>query len=379
MRVARVVLATVASLGFGLMVGGAQAADPNVTITITPIPGTVNLRVPPSTTQAAYRVSIVNGSTNVLNEVQFRAHTRIDQTTAGTKFVEVDAAACGVAAGSNGAGLACNFGQLRGGAAPASANSRSFTVVFEAPSSGAQLFLDWTATYKEGGSDNNGNSSPSNDSQSGSTATALVSSAFGNDKQLRSYFAKTTGALLSTRTGVPSDTDLWTTTVRIPSGVASGEARIVEDQDPNSCSPVIPSCVLSAIKVPGVYPDATPGDADLRFLVITLRRDATSIPSGVQIARSPVFYTPGTVDDAGVFQPAYPANPAFPVQLKLCKDIGGAPSVAPAGTPPEQAALLQHCIKSFQEYPKNPAKAPPGLAGDWEWVIWATENGRIAW
>ena len=275
--------------------------------------------------------------------------------------------------------MSCSFCQLRGAGADPAANSRSFVVVFEAPTSGERLYLDYGATYKEGGTDNNGNSSPTNDSQTGSAFATLVTSAASSDKQLRSYFARTTGALLYTRTGVPSDTDTWTTAVQIPAGVASGEARIVEDSPASSCSnPVIPTCVRTAIRVPGSYPDATPLDGDVRFLVFTLRRDATTIPTGAQIAKSPLYYTPGTIDENGVFVETYPNSTEFPVQLKLCKDIGGAPSVAAAGTPPAIAAQQQHCIKSFQEYSKNPAKAPPGLAGDWEWVLWATENGRIS-
>ena len=360
-----------------LAAGRALAADPSVVITVTPVPDTVNLRVQTSTTQAAYAVTLVNRSTNVLNDVRFTARTRVDAAGAGTGFVEGNYARFGATPGSNGTAVSCSFGQLRGGGADPAANSRSFVVVFEAPASGERLYLDYGATYKEGGTDNNGNSSPTNDSQTGSAFATLVTSAASSDKQLRSYFARTTGALLYTRTGVPSDTDAWTTTIQIPSGVVSGEARIVEDSDPNSCSPVLPNCVRSAVRVPGSYPDETPLDADVRFLVFTLRRDATTIPTGAQIAKSPIYYTPGTIDDTGAFVPAYPGSTAFPVQLKLCKDIGGAPSVAAAGTPPAITAQQQHCIKSFQEYSKNPAKAPPGLAGDWEWVIWATENGRM--
>ena len=42
----------------------------------------------------------------------------------------------------------------------------------------------------------------------------------------------------------------------------AGEARIVEDSDPNSCSPVIPQCVRSAVSVPGTYTDKTLQDAN---------------------------------------------------------------------------------------------------------------------
>lgn len=367
-----------ACTGALLALGGpARAADPNVSITVTPIPDIVNLRVQASTTQAAYRVDIVNNSTNVLNEVRFSAGTRVDAGPAATRYVEDSSADCGLAPGSQ-TQLSCSFGQLRSGSASPADKSRSFIVVFEAPASGERLYLDWVATYKEGGTDNNGNSSPSNDSQSGSAFASLVTSAFSSDKQLRSYVAAATGALLFTRTGVPSDTDPWTTTVQVPSGVLSTEARIVEDSDPNSCSPVVPTCVRSALSVPGQYTDATPLNADVRFLVTILRRDASTIPTGAQIAKSPVFYEPGALDANGAFQPSYPGNAAFPVQLKLCSAIGGAPSVPAAGTAPALAAQQSHCIKSFQEYSKNPAKAPPGLAGDWEWVIWGVENGRIS-
>ena len=373
------------SLACTLLTGAAQAADPDVGITVTPLPATVNLRVLGSTTQAAYKVEIVNRSTNVLNKVRFQASTRIDPaaTPAGTRYVEDTSAQCSLAAGSQTL-LSCDFGQLRG-ASQAGTSSASFVVVFEAPSTGQRLYLDWKATYQEGGTDNNGNSSPSDDSQSSddpgkSVFTALATSAQSSDKALRSYFAASTGALLFTSTGVPSgppSTDGWTTTVRIPTG-AAGEAHIVEDSDPASCSPVIPSCVRSAISAPGRFIDNTPQDGTVGFLVVTLRRDASTIPTGAQIAKAPLLYEPGTIAANGVFQPSFPGNAAFPVPLKLCADIGGAPSLPrPEDSTPALAEQRKRCIKSFQAYPKN-AKAPPGLAGDWEWVIWSIENGRIS-
>ena len=367
------------ALASTVFAGGARAADPNVVITVTPIPATVNLRVGASTTQAAYRVDILNNSTNVLNNVGFAASTRIDPAAspAGTKYVEDNSAQCGLAAGSQ-TRITCNFGQLRG-ARQGGQNSAGFVVVFEAPSTGTKLFLDWKATYQEGATDNNGNSSPSNDSQAGSAVTTLVTSATVDDKKLRSYFAASTGALLFTSTGVPSgppSPDGWTTTVKIPTG-APGEAQIVEDSDANSCSPVLPLCLRSAVSVPGSFLDPTPGDADVRFLVLTLRRDASTIPSGAKIGNAPLLYEPGSLDANGVFQPSFPGDPAFPVTLKLCSALsGGAPSLPAAGTPPALAAQQKRCIKSFQAYPKN--KAPAGLEGDWEWVIWAIENGRIS-
>ena len=157
-------------------VGGAHAADPNVVITVTPIPAEVNLRVGTSSTQAAYEVKIVNKSTNVLNDVRFEAGTHIDavDALAGTNYVEDNSAQCGTVNGSP-TRIACNFGQLRG-ARQAGQNNASFIVVFEAPSTGQKLFLGWSATYQEGATDNNGSSSPTNDSQSGSAFTTLRTS-----------------------------------------------------------------------------------------------------------------------------------------------------------------------------------------------------------
>ena len=270
------------ALACSAFAGGAHAGDPDVAITVTPLPATVTLRMGASTTQAAYRVDIVNRSTHVLNEVRFEASTRISPavTPAGTRYVEDDSAQCGPAPGSQTL-VACNFGKLRGRREP-DANHASVVVVFEAPATGERLFLDWRATYKEGSKDNHGNSSPTNDSQSSAEPGKSVFATLAppNDTQLSSFFAASTGALLFTSTGVPSgppSDDRWTTTVRVPPGTA-GEARIVEDSDPNSCSPVIPQCVRSAVSVPGTYTDKTLQDANTGFLVITLRRDASTIP-----------------------------------------------------------------------------------------------------
>ena len=89
------------------------------------------------------------------------------------------------------------------------------------------------------------------------------------------------------------------------------------------------------------------------------------------------MYEPGTIDAEGVFQPRFPGDCACPVRLKLCSEIGGAPSLPPPGTPPALAEQQKRCIRSFQVYPKTPG-TPAGLQGDWEWVIWAIENGRIS-
>ena len=369
------------SLACGFFAGGAQAADPNVAITVTPIPASVNLRVGDSTTQAAYLVQIVNNSTNVLNDVRFTARTRIDPAAspAGTKYVEDDSALCGLTSGSQ-TELTCSFGQLRG-ARQGGQNSAGFVVVFEAPSTGAKLFLDWSATYQEGATDNSGSSSPTNDSQNSNEPgkavfTTLVTSTAVDDKRLRSYFAASTGALLFTSTGVPSgppSADSWTTTVKIPTGSAD-EAQIVEDNNGGqSCTGVLPLCLRSAVSVPGSFADAGVG-----FLVITLRRDASTIPNGAKINAAPLLYEPGTLDTSGMFHPSFPPSAGFPVSLKLCSAlIGGAPSMPDPNTPPALAAQQKRCIKSFQAYPTN-NKAPPGLQGDWEWVIWAIENGRIS-
>jgi len=40
-------------------------------------------------------------------------------------------------------------------------------------------------------------------------------------------------------------------------------------------------------------------------------------------------------------------------------------------------AQQMRCIKSFKAYPKS-QQVPAALQGDWEWVIWAIENGRIS-
>jgi hypothetical protein len=329
-----------------------------------------------STTQAAYKVGIVNKSTNVLNDVRFTARTRIDPAASptGTKYVEDTSAQCGPAPGSQ-TELTCSFGQLRG-ARQGGQDSASFIVVFEAPSTGAKLFLDWSATYQEGATDNNGSSSPTNDSQAGSAFTTLRTSAAFSDTKLRSYFAASTGALLFTSTGVPSgppSADGWTTTVKIPPG-ARDEAQIAEDNnDGHSCGPVLPLCLRSTISVPGSF-----HDPDVGFLVITLRRDASTIPTGAKISNAPLLYEPGSLNAGGGFEAQFPPSLGFPVTLKLCSALpGGAPSMPDASTPPALAAQQKRCIKSFQAYPKND-KAPPGLQGDWEWVIWAIENGRIS-
>jgi hypothetical protein len=135
-------------------------------------------------------------------------------------------------------------------------------------------------------------------------------------------------------TGIAGADDKWTTTVAVPSFAS---AEVSEDEsDLNSCSADLTQCFTSSLRIPGEF----------TRLVITLRRDASTIGPGAKIANAQVFYAKDGVNF---------------VALAACTSAGPAPG--------------QPCIASRKVYTKQSDPLLPDAWGDWEFVIWALDNG----
>lgn len=331
-----------AMLGWGLG-GTAWAAAGDVTVTIVPLPTVVSLSTDAQTTRAAYQVGIRNNTSNVLNRVSLRGWTAVvGADGAVAPFVEALAGTPSPCAGdpADATAVVCDFGRLTGSGSAGS--TRSFIAIFDAPKAGGSIGFTAVATFKEGTSDQPGNP-PSNDTTVASASTEL--SADVPLDQAKSYIPSRGASLFTGPTGVATDNDRWTTTIKVPS--ATTAAIFEDDNGGNSCSAAVPTCFGSTVTVPGSFGGP--------YLEITLRRDATLIPSNAKIGDVAVLYQA----DGVALENAVPLPP--------CSQLpGGVPN-----------ADNKRCVKTRTAYGKG-GNVPLQFRGDWEFLLLAIENGRVS-
>lgn len=316
--------------------GLASAADPNVVVSVTAAPSTVTFSRPSASpalpTYAAYTVTIANNGNNTLNNVVFTGTTAValvNGPAASAPFFQSSGLACQTTSAGT-ASIACPIGQLRAGG-----DSRTFTVLFNAPVQGTlpaptdAVNFSWTFNYAEGPNDNPG--AAHQDTQFGTTVTALGTP---TDSQVRSFVPAGGATIFTGLSGVATAADPWTTTVTIPS---LAEATVVESLLLQSCSADLLTCNASDLTIPGSFAQ----------LVITLRRDKTTIKPGAKINNAEVTYAQDGVN----FTP-----------LQSC-DVTGGPA---PGVP---------CLAARKAYTKKNAPSAEWI-GDWEFIIFALDNGQ---
>lgn len=325
-----------------LLGGAALAGSPKVDVDVVAVPASVTYSLPTATpplaSRAAYQVKIKNESRHVLNHVRFVAATTVEGAVATAAFVEASGLACETTNAEQ-TSINCPVGQLGSGA------SASFVLVFDAPAAGTGIKLGWTAYYGEGQRDRQHASH--GDTQYGQVVTALTAP---DPSAVRSYVPSSGATLYTGSTGVPTKSDPWTTSVTVPKAAV---AEVVEDADPNSCSPDYTVCVRSTLTIPGSFD----------HLTITLRRDASTLRSCANIANAVLRYEPGAYNAAGVFVPS-----GSPVDIVKC-------DLLPGRMP---NASYPRCVDSRIAFTKKNAPNPQ-LVGDWQFVLKALENGRISW
>jgi hypothetical protein len=183
---------------------------------------------------------------------------------------------------------------------------------------------------------------------------------------------------------VPPINDPFTTTVIVPAGSASTTASVAEREIAASCS-ANPRCFESKLVIPGSFD----------FLTIILRRDRTTLMKSAPPKGGGHDHAPGKGHDKGhghghdddddddgrysgqsaidqaivkYFPDDDPAHPDKFIIVPNCSVVAG-------GLPTPK----HPCIQSRKAYPtQNSYKSPvpPGLEGDWEFVIRALDNGR---
>jgi hypothetical protein len=209
--------------------------------------------------------------------------------------------------------------------------------------------LAWSSVFDEsvgGGSD-------------GSSATECTPLAAPSADEFSSFLPQSAVAT-SVFTGVACDaingcaatpTDTWTTTVNLPGASQATTATLIDTVATVACAPDLLTCSTSTVTIPGTFAN----------LLITLRRDATTIANGAKIANAQIVYD----------NPAHPdPRIAYPLTLLSCEDTTWGP-LPQSGIP---------CVNLRTAYPKKSTPkrpVPAGYEGDWEFLIKAIDNGRF--
>lgn len=334
-----------------------NAQQPSVTYAADGVPASGrNPAQPALVTYSGYRVTVKNwgvSSNNTVNNVVFTAESAVlpsDGRIAAYSPPAVGFTCQAVTATK----VSCALGQLKVG------DSRDFYIYYLAPkaptnSATGTLNLGWTLNYAEGANDSTGASRL--DTQTGTATVGLgtfnplnVKSSVPPAKQVQVF----TGAY-----GVATSTDPWTTSVVVPTlNTATTTAEIVESKTDCAFGSTTLCPVFSDITIPSVAVSVS------NPLIITLLRDASTIPSNAKIRDAKLFYFPDPV-----FAPDYN------VEIQNC-------SVTPLGsatTPdPYNGGIIKRCIVSRTDFKNNNAPTPD-YVGDWQFILNALENGRLSW
>jgi hypothetical protein len=317
----------------------------------------------------SFRVTVNNVGGNVVNNVAFTARSRVlplsasdtdasgwPASTVPAPFDSANRAGCSVGASPD--TVTCSIGQLR--AAGQTGSSASFLLFFASPTRtgdpgfAEEVNLQWAASYSDS---SNGERV---DSDAGIADAPIAIDAFGLLTDEFKSAVPLAGATLSTGSvegnGLPQPADPWTTTVRVPGAVADyKQARGTEFKDLILESSDLLDRRITELVIPDTNyaPDK---------IVITLRRDYSTIKKGSRITNAKIYYT----------------KTIAPVDASLAADRAEVPfcSAVPANGPYLDATgVWRPCIRSRTAVPNK--KVVNGKSeGYWEWVIEAYENGR---
>ncbi len=309
-----------------LLIAPAVLAADNYVTHVTPQPGTVTLSSVTQPTFAAYEITITNNKPNTISGVRLIGTANVVGGVEKATFKSSTGIACQTTTDLN--SVSCPLDQVAGGG-----TSVTFSVTFNAPSDGTQINFVWSSVFDESGGG-------ASDGAAGTTMTVLSppdpSKVTSRVPQGGTSFTFFTGT-----TGVATPADPWTTTVVVPPVMNATTAEVVELEPQSACSSDLRDCRVSKLDIPGTFAS----------LVITLRRDVSTIRKGAKIVNSLLYYSAGGV--------IFDSNP-----IPLCSDIPGAPS----------STTVPRCIQSRAAYTKRTAPTP-AYEGDWEWVILAITNG----
>jgi hypothetical protein len=316
----------------------------------------------------SFRVTVNNVGGNVVNNVSFSARSRVlpasasDTDTTDWPAPAVlapfdSAAGAGCVRGATPDAVTCSIGQLR--AAGQAGSSASYLLFFASPTRTGdpgfeeEVNLQWTASYSDS---SNGERV---DSDAGIADAPTAIEAFGLLTDEFKSAVPLAGATLSTGSvdgdGLPQPADPWTTTVRVPGAVADyKQARGTERWDL-----ILESSDLIDRRITElVIPDTNYAPAKI---LITLRRDFSTIRKGSKITNAKIYYTKSIDTD--------PSTAPDRAEVPFCT------AVTVNGPYLDATGAWRPCIRSRTATPNK--KVVNGKSeGYWQWVIEAYENGR---
>ena len=320
------------------------ASDPQVSAVVEAVPDEVTLQRNGLGPLAAYKVTLTNNATNTLNRVKFEGTAQLT-TGSLSASIAIDSVVVAstqdpncVVSSSN--VVTCTVGSL------APQGSVLFYAVVKSPLSGDNITLNWTFNGAEG----NSLTGQGCCTKTGLASTLLTDALSTSGKtKAKSFVAPLTGLTLFTGAssgavdviGSPATrSDPYTTTVVIPMGVTTTAA--IEETEALALPCQVGACYKSQLTIPGAF---TPR------LTIFLRRDGTTTVGNIRNAV--IYYTADTVG-------------AVPIQLVGC-DL----------TDPPGPATHLPCIKSRLEYTRSNSPSPvDDWVNDWQFEIWASDNGK---
>jgi len=345
-------------LAVGWMPGAFGGVGGTLTGTVAPLGGVTNVTYSIESpkvmdTYVGYSISLGNttGGTATATNTSFTVTATASDTQEVVKLLlnadVVLPAGCTATAVNS---FTCIVGQLKAGQsfppfqvffrAPTKVINGSFDDVdpdSTADNDYVKVQLTWH--YAERTNDQNPNTN-----SSGSATDASVLLGTPNPTQVKSTVPKTGGEFF-TGGAVATGGDNWTTTVVVPATTSFTTAEITE----TAGVPVAPTLLNSStttLSIPGTF----------QKLIITLRRDASTIVKGAKIASARLYYDNPTTPAPGV---------TYPYEVLPCTDTTH-------GTLPKPGIP---CINRRTEYTKKTAPAPD-WEGDWEFEVFALDNGR---
>jgi hypothetical protein len=343
-----------------LVLATASARAAEVTATVVVPPQNVSVSYGASTPAIIYKVTFKNIGTSPTSNARFLATTSVG----GTSDTAVKAV-FGTPPSTDynctpttfdRTTIDCAIGTLQVGE-----SSREFTVTVMAPTAGTSVGFAWEAIHNSG-------DSPGLSNGDAGTATPVVLEQL-NANAVKTFVPLNTELVFFTNTGIATKEDPWATRVRIPGSRSETLAEVLENVAISNCVPAagLTTCNTTNLTIPlpvGVT-FGQPGTAGAfgleQFLRITLIRDASTIARSASISSAVVYYQKDpTPENPSPTKEAVPPcgalNPTLPQPGKPCEDL-----------------------TQRKQYPrKSTGKTfvEPGYEGDWQFVIYATDNGR---
>lgn len=303
-------------------------------------------------TFAEYRVSITNPGAATINGWRFVARTSVLGGTSRATFYQAGSdARC--AQGSSDTEVVCQFATISPGVPPV-----SFSVAFNAPADGTKINLSWRAFWDESG---NGGADGFKNAQETLLEPPDIN-------KLSSVVPKGSNSLTfytGSSNGAATSTDDWVTVVTVPGGLAESTiATINETVVLGGCASNLLTCATTRLNLPGTFgTEGTGTSTSFNGLQITLRRDASTIKPGAKIDSAIIKYS----------EPTSPNTLAgdYPITVPSCTntDYGSLPKL---GIPCEDRTKR----KAYPKKSTPKESVPADFEGDWEFVIYAIDNGK---